>query len=119
MEVTDDTYTIPPRFRLERWLSGSSRNGPLDKSYDVQLRFNARIAPVVQDRHGWTGRRELSDLLPSGELDLFLTVPLREEFVLWILGFGEHVEVLRPAELRQAVKLRAEEIARIHQDYTD
>ena len=117
VELTDDTYTIPPRFRLERWLSSSSRDGPLEKSYEVQLRFNARIAPVVQDRHGWTGQR--LSRLSSGELDLFLTVPLREEFVLWILGFGEHVEVLKPVELRQAVRLRAEEIARIHQDYAE
>ncbi len=38
----------------------------------------------------------------SGEVDLFLTVPLREEFVLWILGFGEQVEVLKPAELERS-----------------
>ena len=117
VEVTDESYTVPPRFRLERWLSRSNRDGPLEKSYEVQLRFNARIAPVVQDRHGWTGQR-LSHL-SSGGLDLFLTVPLRDEFVLWILGFGEQVEVLKPAELRQTVKLRAEGIARIHQDYTE
>ncbi len=117
VEVTDETYTIPPRFRLERWLSRSNRNGRLEKHYEVQLRFNARIAPVVQDRHGWTGQR-LSPL-SSGELDLFLTVPLRDEFVRWILGFGEQVEVLKPVELRRAVKLRAEGIARIHQDYTE
>jgi predicted DNA-binding transcriptional regulator YafY len=117
VEVTDESYTIPPRFRLERWLSRSNRNGPLEKFYEVQLRFNARIAPVVQDCHGWIGQR-LSPL-SSGGLDVFLTVPLRDDFVLWILGFGEQVEVLKPAELRQAVRLRAEGIARIHQDDTE
>jgi predicted DNA-binding transcriptional regulator YafY len=54
--------------------------------------------------------------LSSGELDLFLTVPLREDIVLWILGFGEHVEVLQPAELRETVRRRAEHIARIYGD---
>ena len=117
VEVSDETYAIPPRFRLERWLCRSNQNGHEEKSYEVQLRFSARIAPVVQDRHGWTGQR--LSLLSNGELDLFLNVPLRDEFVLWILGFGEQVEVLRPNELRQDVKLRAEGIARIHRDLTD
>ncbi|MGP0070013.1 MAG: helix-turn-helix transcriptional regulator [Isosphaeraceae bacterium] len=117
VEVTDETYAIPPRFRLERWLSRSNHHGHLDRSYEVQLRFNARIAPVILDRHGWTGQR--LSLLANGGLDLFLNVPLRDEFVLWILGFGEHVEVLKPNELRQAVKLRAEGIARIHQGSAD
>ncbi len=115
VELTEESYTIPPRFRLERWLSRSERDGSTERSREVQLRFSARIAPVVQDRHGWTGQR--LSLLPGGELDLFLTVPLRDEFVLWILGFGEQVEVIQPAELRQTVKLRAEGIARIHQDH--
>jgi predicted DNA-binding transcriptional regulator YafY len=111
-EVTEESYVTPPRFRLDRWLSRSSGERPGDAPREVQLRFNARIAPAVQDRHARTGQR----LSPrsDGELDLFLTVPLREEFVLWILGFGEQVEVLKPAELRETVKRRAERIARIH-----
>ncbi len=114
VEVTDETYTIPPRFRLERWLSRSNPQGHSDKSYEIQLRFDARVAPVVQDRHTRNGERLLPR--PRGELDLFLTAPLRDELVLWILGFGESVEVIKPEELRQVVKLRAERIARIHQD---
>jgi predicted DNA-binding transcriptional regulator YafY len=112
VEVTEESYVIPPRFRLDRWLSQSSDERPGDTPREVQLRFNARIAPVVQDRHGRIGQKLCH--LSSGELDLFLTVPLREEIVLWILGFGEQVEVLKPAELRETVKRRAEQIARIH-----
>jgi predicted DNA-binding transcriptional regulator YafY len=115
VEMTDESYVIPPRFRLDRWLSQSSRERPCDTLREVQLRFNARIAPVVEDRQGRIGQKLRR--LSSGELDLSLTVPLREDLVLWILGFGEQVEVLQPAELRQAVKLRAERIARIHEDH--
>jgi predicted DNA-binding transcriptional regulator YafY len=115
-EVTEESYAIPPRFRLDRWLSRSSGEGPEDAPREVQLRFNARIAPTVQDRHPRIGQRLCPRL--GGELDLFLNVPLREEFVLWILGFGEQVEVLKPAELRETVKCRAERIARIHAEPT-
>ncbi len=114
VEVTDESYAIPPRFRLDRWLAQSASERPCDTPREVQLRFNARIAPVVQDRQGRIGQKIC--YLSSGEVNLFLSVPLREDLILWILGFGEQVEVLQPAELRQTVKLRAERIARIHED---
>ncbi len=114
VEVTDESYVIPPRFRLDRWLSQAGRERHCDTPREVQLRFNARIAPVLEDRQGRVGQKLRR--LSSGELDLFLTVALREDLVLWILGFGEHVEVLQPAELRETVRLRAERIARIHED---
>ncbi len=57
VEVTDEPYAIPPRFRLDRWLSRPSGERPCETPRDVQLRFNARIAPVVQDRHGRTGQK--------------------------------------------------------------
>ncbi len=116
VEVTDETYTIPPRFRLERWLSRTNPRGLSVRSYEIQLRFDARVAPMIQDRH--TRKGEILLPGPRGELDLFLTVPLRDELIFWILGFGDLVEVIKPEELRQAVKLRAEQIARIHQDST-
>ena len=116
VEVTDESYVIPPRFRLDRWLSQWRGERRHDTPCEVQLRFNARIAPEIEDRHSLIGQKLC--YLSSGELDLFLTVPLREQLVLWILGFGEQVEVVKPAELRQTVKLRAERMAQIHADPT-
>jgi len=113
VEVTDEAYAIPPRFQLERWVSQSLGNEPGAMPREVQLRFNPRLAPLVRDRHeGQAGQRLTR--LASGEVDLFLDVPLRDDLVLWVLGFGEQVEVLKPVELRQAVRLQAERIARAH-----
>lgn len=41
VELTEESYTIPPRFRLERWLSRSERDGSTERSREVQLRFSA------------------------------------------------------------------------------
>jgi predicted DNA-binding transcriptional regulator YafY len=114
VEVTDEPYAIPPRFRLERWLSRSHGESRSDTPCEVQLRFTPRAAPVVQDAQGPIGQR-LSPLA-SGELDVFLNIAVREETVLWILGFGDQVEVLKPEGLRRAVRSQAERIARIHDD---
>jgi predicted DNA-binding transcriptional regulator YafY len=112
VEVTDESYTIPPRFRLERWLSRTNRGTRCDTPYEVQLRFTPRVAPVVQEAQGCVGQR--LSLLASGELDLFLEVAVPEEIVPWILGFGDQVEVLKPEGLRRTLRDRAERIAQIH-----
>lgn len=108
VELTDETYGIPPRFRLERWLSRSHA----DSSAEVHLRFTSRVADMVRDAPGPSSRAY--NPLADGDLDVLLHVPIREELVLWILGFGDQVEVLRPEHLRAAVRARAVRIARIH-----
>ncbi|HZW33535.1 MAG TPA: WYL domain-containing protein, partial [Isosphaeraceae bacterium] len=85
-----------------------------DRVCAVHLRFTPQLAPLVHDapaRNGQVARR-----LASGELDVYLNVPLADEIIRWILGFGEHVQVLEPAALRRAVRDQAEQIARIHAD---
>jgi predicted DNA-binding transcriptional regulator YafY len=114
VDVTDEPYSIPPRFQLERWLSRLGGGGRSEALCEVQLRFTSQIAPVVQDTRARIGQILLP--LASGELDVFLEVPALDEIVLWVLGFGDQVEVRKPAELRRAVRDRAERIARIHSD---
>jgi proteasome accessory factor B len=113
VDVTEEPYTIPPRFRLERWLARADD----ERSCEVHLRFTPQVAPRVLDSQPRFG--QVVSRLASGELDVFLEVPLAEEMIRWILGFGEHVEVLAPAALRRVVRDKAEQIARIHADPTD
>ena len=113
VDVTEEPYTIPPRFRLERWLTRT--NG--ERSYEAHLRFTPQVAPLVHDSRARFG--QVASRLDSGELDVFLEAPSAEEIIRWILGFGEHVEVLAPAALRRAVRDKAEQIARIHADRSD
>jgi predicted DNA-binding transcriptional regulator YafY len=111
VEPTDETYAIPPRFRLGRWLARSNGR-PDGPSGEVHLRFTPWAAPAVRDGHGPAGRT--LHPLAGGGLDLILHAPFPEELVPWILSFGDQVEVLRPEPLRHAVRDRAEAIARFH-----
>jgi len=115
IEQTDEPYVTPPRFRLDRFLKKSNRGnrGPLQ---EVQLRFTARAAPLVRDMPHQSRHSEAAR--PSGDLDLYLTVEALDEFVFWVLGFGDQVEVIRPDELRVAVKDWAERIARRYSDHS-
>jgi predicted DNA-binding transcriptional regulator YafY len=112
LELTEEPYTIPPRFRLERFLGKSSNSQQCPPRQDVQLRFSSRVAPAVRDT--LRQREQKLSSGPRGELELSISVEVLDEIVVWVLGFGDQVEVLKPEALRSAVRDWAEQIARIH-----
>ncbi len=109
IELTEEPYTIPPRFSLERFLEKSGKGAG---RHEVQLRFTPHVAPAVRETPRSRGQRLNAG--PDGALDLFLNVERLDEIVLWVIGFGDQVEVLQPAQLRSAVRGWAERIAQIH-----
>jgi predicted DNA-binding transcriptional regulator YafY len=111
LELTDEPYSIPPRFRLERFLE-KSRPGESVRRHEVRLRFTSHVAPEVRETPRYPGQRLVAGL--DGTADLFLVVERIDELVPWVIGFGEQVEVLQPEELRNAVRHWAEQIARIY-----
>ncbi len=111
LELTDEPYTIPPRFCLERFLSKSGNGAPV-RRHEVHLRFTPHIAAVIRETPRHRGQR--LDAGPDGTIDLFLDVEHLDEIVLWIIGFGDQVEVLEPATLRRAVSSWAQRIAQVY-----
>jgi proteasome accessory factor B len=115
LDISRETYGIPPRFRLDRFLAQTATNGTRVPRYEVQLRFAPRVLPAVVDRP--RSRTQNLHAGPAGELDLFLNVDDLDEVVFWVFGFGDQVEVLRPRVLRDRVREWAERIARIHSSH--
>jgi proteasome accessory factor B len=109
---TDDPYTIPPRFSLERVLGMAWEMERGKDRYEVWLRFGASVAPEIRETH-WHRSQRLVEL-PDERTDLYLVIDGLDEIVGWILGFGDEVEVLAPAELRERIRGIADRIAQIH-----
>jgi proteasome accessory factor B len=112
-EATDDRASVPPRFRLERFLAhawGVERGA---RRYRVWLRFSPRVAPLVRDQVWHPTQREMT--LPDGRLDVHFVVDGLDEILRWVLGFGEDVEVLAPEDFRNRLFEVASQVARIHQ----
>jgi len=110
-ELTDELYSIPPRFRLDRFLRKSGPGRPASL-LDVKLRFTPQVAPAIKDTP-----RPSDQMLsagPGGGLDLFLKVEALDEILTWVLGFGDQVEVIEPEQLRTALRNWAERIVRTH-----
>jgi predicted DNA-binding transcriptional regulator YafY len=111
LELTNEPYSIPPRFRLERFLQ-KARPGESARRHEVTLRFTPRVAPEVRESPRYPG--QTLEAGRDGTVDLLLDVEHLDEIVLWVIGFGDQVEVLQPEELRNAVKDWAGRIARIY-----
>jgi predicted DNA-binding transcriptional regulator YafY len=115
LQLTDETYTIPPRFRLERFLEKSLPDESAC-SREVKLRFMPHVASEVRETPRYSGQRLYAGL--DGTVDLILDVERIDELVPWVVGFGDQVEVLQPEELKNAVRDWAERIARIYSGST-
>jgi proteasome accessory factor B len=111
-EVTEDAATVPPRFRLERFLAQSWGVERSPQRYRVWLRFSARVAPLVLDGLWHPSQQHVA--LPDGRAEVHFLVNGLEEILRWVLGFGENVEVLAPEELRNRLFEVASGIARTH-----
>jgi len=109
---TNDPYTIPPRFNLERFLGMAWGMERGKDRYEVWLRFSARAAPEIREAV-WHRSQRIAEL-PDRRLDLHLVIDGLDEILGWVLGFGDQVEVLAPPALRQRVETVAVRVARIH-----
>ncbi len=110
--LTDDSYEVPPRFSLDRYLGNAWRlvRGPL--RYEVWVRFSPALAPEMEEVVWHPTQR--SEHRHDGCLDLRFTVDGLDEIQYWILRYGDQVEVLAPRELRDRIRDLARRVAQIH-----
>lgn len=101
--LTMDRYAIPDDFDPDRWLANSWGIWSSDTTptATIRLRFDAAVAHRVREAV-WHRSQELTEL-PDGGVELAVTVAGIVEIRSWVLSWGEAVEVLEPAELRDAV----------------
>jgi predicted DNA-binding transcriptional regulator YafY len=86
-----------PDPELARWF-GIDTQGGVD---DVELRFDARVARYVLDRD-WHATARF-DRHPDGGVTLYMRTG-GAELLSFVLEWGERVEVIRPARLRDEVQ---------------
>lgn len=98
-----DRYAIPPDFDPDRWLAHSWGIWSSDTTptAEVRLRFDHSVAHRVREAV-WHRSQRLVEL-PDGGVELTVTVAGIVEIRPWILSWGDGVEVLAPAELRDSV----------------
>jgi CRISPR-associated endonuclease/helicase Cas3 len=100
-EQTSETYQIPADFDINRYLAGAWGIFHSGDPVEVRLRFYPPAAARVKESI-WHPSQRLREER-NGAVIMTVTVAGTVEITPWILGWGEAVEVLSPAELRQKI----------------
>lgn len=107
LRVTHATFRKPPHFNLAEMLKGALtvHSGKPGREEVVRLRLGGWAARVASERR-WHPTQEVRPL-GGGLVEIELRLSGLEEVFRWIMSWGEQVEVLEPAELRERVRREA------------
>jgi predicted DNA-binding transcriptional regulator YafY len=100
VRLLSDRFTIPADFDLDGFLLEiwGITDGP---EMHVRLDFDASVAPLARETQWHHSQRVESR--PDGTAIVTMTTRGRAELARWIAGYGGHVKVADPPELREAV----------------
>jgi predicted DNA-binding transcriptional regulator YafY len=101
IRILEDTYAIPPDFDAIDYLSSSWGIVVDGEVETIKLRFSPQIARIIAETV-WHPS-QVQEPQDDGALIMTLKVTNTIDLRAWILGWGEEVEVLEPAELRKSV----------------
>ena len=100
LEMLHETFTIPRRFSMERYLRNAWLLIPADgPDHHVVIRFRPLVASNVAEVT-WHRTQQI-EFQDDGSLTLSVTVSGLNEIVWWILAYGDQAEVLKPERLHR------------------
>ena len=109
---TGRTFVRPKHFSLDEHLADSFGVFSSPEPIRVRLRFDEFAGRLIRERT-WHASQRI-EARPDGRLDLTMHVGVSPEVERWILGWGDHVEVLEPVSLGQNI---AQIAARVCETY--
>ena len=101
VENTGCHFEKPVGFSLDEHLAGSFGVFSSQAAESVQLRFDSFSARLIREREWHPSQRLLT--AEDGSLGFTMHIGISPEVERWILGWGEHVEVLSPTSLRRSI----------------
>ena len=118
VERMSDTRLLPEPFDPPKGFDAGKHLGQAwgiwspGEPVEVEVLFAPAVAKRVQETT-WHPSQQLQQL-PDGRVRMTLTVSSWLELRHWVLGWGETVEVMRPAELRNSVRAAVASLARTY-----
>jgi predicted DNA-binding transcriptional regulator YafY len=112
VKLTRRSFVRPREFSIKDHLGGAFGIFAGTGDHRIRLRFDGWAVKIVRERF-WHESQKFFERR-DGALEMELHLGSLEEIQRWILGFGERVEVLRPAALRRAIREIAVNVAARH-----
>jgi predicted DNA-binding transcriptional regulator YafY len=108
-EQTSEAYQIPSEFDISKYLAGAWGIFHSGEPVEVRLRFYPPAAARVKESI-WHPSQQLTEDR-KGVVSLTVTVAGTVEITPWILGWGDAVEVVSPADLREKIAVTGAKMA--------
>jgi len=104
-ELTDDEFTVPPRFNLETYF-GNAWNMVRERGArtEVVIRFQPLVAHNVAEVNWHKTQQVIWN--DDGSMDFRIVVDGIHEISWWILGYGDKARVLSPLSLIELIQAR-------------
>jgi len=102
IEPTDRQFEMPRDFSVEQELGNAWRMIRGEKTYQVELAFDAEFAETIADTQ-WHPTQQI-DYRDDGSIRFRCTVEGLDEIVWWVLSMGPHCVVHQPPELADRVR---------------
>lgn len=99
--LSERRFQRPMDFRLEQYVEDSWSVYRGSEPQDVTIRFDAALAPLIENARHHQGERKRR--LKNGELEYKARVSHLDEVARWILGFEGRARAVAPAALRERV----------------
>jgi len=113
-ELTTDRFSRPQDFDPEKRLRASFGVTSGDADYEVVVEFDSWAADLLGKRQ-WHCSQRLT-VLPGGGCQLRMRLNRLEEVERWILSWGTHATVIRPAELAKRMGAVARTLEKRYED---
>ncbi len=110
VKVLDKVFGPRRDFDLAAFLGQAFEVSMGARQADVAIRFDANQAPYIRGRQ-WHASQTVTDHRDGG-LTLRFTTSGLGGVMRWVLQYGDHAEVLAPAELRKAVAAETRAMAK-------
>jgi predicted DNA-binding transcriptional regulator YafY len=114
--LTAETYTIPTDFDANRYLASSWGIVVEDEVKTVRLRIQDQEIARILSETVWHPSQSL-EKQKDGSTIMTLMITDTYEFLSWILGWGEKIEVLEPPEIREHIIETAEAMSDVYKEH--
>jgi len=111
--ILTERFEIPLEYQPEK-LFNAAFGIVTEEPFNIRLRFSEIVAHTIADR-SWHPSQKIRRLR-SGEIELNFTAGGKMEILSWILSYGNHVELLEPAELRLELAEKVRSMAKMYSE---
>jgi predicted DNA-binding transcriptional regulator YafY len=110
---TDRSFTIPPNFDIQSYLSRGFSMVRGKRQQVVELQFDAYQARWIRERKKWHPSEEREDLRDGG-LRLRMRLGGLDAIMRFVLQYGGHVVVRKPARLRRMIQQEIRKLSELY-----